>query len=125
MDATDNLRLMELHCDAWNSHRIERLMALFAEDCVFEAAAGKHAFGERYSGFDSVKRAFAAIWEAFPDSRWEEAQHVVCGDQGFSEWTFRGTRADGVFVTVRGVDLLRFKDGKIARKDTFRKAVTA
>lgn len=124
MDHRDALRLMEKHCDAWNGHDIDALMALFAADCTFEAAAGAHPFGERHSGRDAVRKAFAAIWATFPDARWEGARHIASGNEGCSEWTFRGTRADGTAVEVRGVDLLQFEDGLITRKDTFRKAVT-
>jgi steroid delta-isomerase-like uncharacterized protein len=123
MNHPDALRLMERHCAAWNGHDIDVLMALFSPDCIFEAAAGPHAYGQRHSGRAAVRAAFAAIWAAFPDARWEDAKHIVSGDQGCSEWTFRGTRADGTVVEARGVDLLRIENGLITRKDTFRKAV--
>jgi hypothetical protein len=47
--------------------------------------------------------------------------HVVSGNRGFSEWTFRGTDRKGVKAEVRGVDVFTFRDGRIALKDTFRK----
>ncbi len=31
-------RLLVEHIDAWNSHDLDRLMGLFADDCVFEAS---------------------------------------------------------------------------------------
>ena len=124
MEHPDALRLMEKHCDAWNARDIDALMALFTPDCVYEAAAGPHPFGQRYSGQEAVRQAFAAIWAAFPHATWEDATHVASGDHGFSEWTFCGTKSDGTTVVARGVDLLRFEGGRIARKDTFRKAVS-
>jgi ketosteroid isomerase-like protein len=45
----------------------------------------------------------------------------VCGDRGVSEWTFTGTYADGRRVEVRGCDLFRFRDGRIALKNSYRK----
>ena len=62
------------------------------------------------------------VFEAFPDASWNDARHVVSGDRGFSEWIFRGTDRSGNKVEVRGVDVFTFRDGRIARKDTFRKA---
>ena len=47
--------------------------------------------------------------------------HVVCGDRGFSESTFTGTRADGQRVQARMVDVFTFRGGKIAVKNAFRK----
>jgi ketosteroid isomerase-like protein len=38
-----------------------------------------------------------------------------------SEWTFTGTRADGVRVEVNGCDLFIFREGKIALKNSYRK----
>lgn len=124
MDHDATLRLIQTHCDAWNGHDIDVLMALFAPDCVFEAAAGPYPYGARHSGLAAVREAFAAIWEAFPDARWEDARHIASGDQGVSDWTFKGTRRDGTTVEARGVDLLQVRDGLITHKDTFRKAVT-
>jgi len=52
-----------------------------------------------------------------------EDHHWACGDFGVSEWTLTGTSASGKSLAVRGVDLLEFVDGKIARKDSFWKIV--
>ncbi|WP_369294152.1 nuclear transport factor 2 family protein [Klebsiella pneumoniae] len=43
------------------------------------------------------------------------------GDRGVSESTFKGTKADGLRVEARMVDVFTFKDGKIAVKNAFRK----
>jgi len=107
---------------AWNRHDCEALLAMVTDDCVFETSFGKHAYGERHSGKAALRTAFPQTWETFPDARWEEDTHVVCGDRGFSQWTFRGTDRAGKFVEVRGVDVFTFRDGRIALKDTFRKA---
>lgn len=73
----------------------------------------------------SAKRRCAALslqhGRVWPDARWEEATHFVCDERGVSEWTFRGTDRDGLHIEVRGVDLFVLRDGKIARKDTYRK----
>lgn len=112
---------LETFAEAWNRHDIESLMAFMADDCVFETSEGPHTFGTRHEGRDQVRAAFPRIWETYRDARWEEARHFVCGDRGCSEWVFRGTRADGVPVEVWGVDVFEFRDGKIKRKNTFRK----
>jgi uncharacterized protein (TIGR02246 family) len=116
--------LMERHAALWNAHDLEGLLALFTEDCVFETAAGRGPHGEVHDGREAVGRAFAAIFATFPDARWDEAEHRLCGDRGLSTWVFRGTRGDGHRVDVRGLDLLTFRKGRILRKDTFRKTIT-
>jgi steroid delta-isomerase-like uncharacterized protein len=107
--------------DAWNRHDIDALMSFMSEDCVFETAAGPDACGTRHQGSASVRKAFAAAWEAVPDAQWRHGVHHVMGDFGVSEWTFTGTAADGSRIEVNGVDLFAFKDGKIQRKNVFRK----
>ena len=50
-------------------------------------------------------------------------QHWALGSLGVSERTVTGTSLSGKQLNVRGVDLLQFVDGKITRKDSFRKIV--
>ena len=101
---------------------MDGLLALVTEDCVFETAAGPTARGTLHVGKAALRLAFPAAWQTWPDARWQEATHVVAGDRGFSEWTFRGTDRQGGTIEVRGVDLFEIRDGLIARKDTYRKA---
>jgi len=115
------LTLLEQFADAWNRHDLDALMSTMTDDGVFEASAGNAVDGERYEGREAVRTAFAAVFEQFPDARWNDARHFVQGDRGVSEWTFRGTLRDGRRMEVRGCDLLTFRDGKIAVKNSFRK----
>lgn len=86
-----------------------------------QAFAGPEACGPRFEGRAAVRAAFAQVWATFPDAHWGNARHFVCGDRGVSEWMFTGTRADGTRVEVHGCDLFRFRDGKIALKNSYRK----
>jgi len=114
---------MDTFAQAWNRHDAEALISMMTADAVFETAAGPEKFGARHVGREHLRRAFSAVWEAFPDASWNDANHVAFGDRGFSEWTFRGTDRNGAVVEVRGVDLFVFRNDKIARKDTFRKTL--
>jgi ketosteroid isomerase-like protein len=90
-------------------------------DCTFEASAGSQVNGQRSDGQPAVRAAFAAVFATFPDAHWGNARHFVAGERGVSEWTFTGTRTDGTRVEVNGCDLLTFRDGKIAVKNSYRK----
>ncbi|WP_033838813.1 nuclear transport factor 2 family protein [Mesorhizobium loti] len=125
MNEDDAIQLMKAHAAAWNAHDVDALLALMTQDCIYDAAAGKAPSGDRHVGHEKLGKAFAAIWQAFPDACWADAEHFVCGDQGFTTWTFRGTKAGGQAIEARGVDLLRFRDGRICHKDTLRKNVPA
>ncbi len=108
--------------DAWNRHDVDALMSFMTDDCVFEASAGPDVCGARYEGRAQVRAAFADVWATFPDAHWGGARHFVCGHRGVSEWTFTGTRTDGLHMEVNGCDLFTFRDGKIAVKNSYRKS---
>ena len=116
-----SVETLQAFADAWNRHDVDALMSFMTEDCVFEASAGSEVCGTRYAGVESVQSAFAEVWATFPDAHWANAQHLVMGERGISEWTFTGTRADGTRVEVHGCDLFTFRDGKIALKNSYRK----
>jgi len=61
--------LLVEHTDAWNSHDLDRLMRLFADDCIFEASGGPDVDGRRYAGRAEVRAAFAAVLDSMPDAR--------------------------------------------------------
>lgn len=114
--------LLEEHTAAWNSHDIERLMSLFADDCVFEASGGDEVCGQRFEGHHDVKVAFAGVFETIEDANWGGGRHAVLGDDyGVSEWTLRGTLPDGSRLEVNGCDFLTTRNGKIILKNSFRK----
>ena len=115
------LELLTRFADAWNRHDLDALMAMMTDDCVFQASAGSALDGQRSEGRQAVRTAFAAVFEAFPDAHWADARHFVAGDRGVSEWTFTGTQPDGKRVEVTGCDLLTFRGGKIAIKNSYRK----
>ena len=112
---------LQSFADAWNRHDVDALMAHMTDDPVFATSAGPDVCGQRYTGRDAVRVGFSAVFKLFPDAHWGGARHFVCGERGVSEWTFTGTRADGVRVEVHGCDIFTFQGGKIAVKDSFRK----
>jgi ketosteroid isomerase-like protein len=107
--------------DAFNRHDIDSVMAYFAPDCVFNAVGGPDAWGTRIEGTDAIAAAFSGVWGAMKDANWAHHSHFVHGDRAVSEWTFTGTNADGSRIEAEGCDLFTLRDGKIVRKQAFRK----
>jgi steroid delta-isomerase-like uncharacterized protein len=116
-----NAEFLQAFFDAFNRHDAPAIVAMMLDDCVFEAAAGPHAYGERHVGRERVAAAFEGVWRTFPNAHWNVTRQCVAGDCGFAEWTFTGQRGDGSRIEADGCDLLTFRDGKIAVKKAFRK----
>ncbi len=114
---------MEQVMDAFNRHDLDAIMAYFAEDAVLEMPRGADPWGSRYVGKAAVREGLAARFAGIPDVRYSEDRHFVCGDRGVSEWLLTGTTAAGERIAVRGCDLWEFRDGLIARKDSYWKII--
>ena len=112
-------------CDAFNAHDLDRIMALFAEDCVLEMPRGSHPWGNRFEGAAAVRKALATRFEGLPDVHYGEATHFAdpAADTGISKWTLTGTARDGTRTEVRGCDFYTFRAGKVVRKDSYWKIV--
>jgi steroid delta-isomerase-like uncharacterized protein len=114
--------LLVEHIDAWNSHDLDRLMGLFADDCVFEASGGSEVQGQRFEGKPAVREAFAAVFERMPDAHWGGGRHyVIAAGYCISEWTLTGTLTDDSRIEVNGCDFLTVRGGQIASKNSYRK----
>jgi ketosteroid isomerase-like protein len=117
----DVLKMLDRFAAAWNRHDVDGLMACMTDDCVFEASAGPEVAGTRHVGRDAVRRAYAAVFEAYKDARWNNPRHFVAGDRAVSEWTFTGTTKDGAHVEVNGCDVFTLRGAKIVVKNSYRK----
>lgn len=108
--------------EAFNRHDVDGVLAHMSEDVVFETAGGPEAHGTRISGRSAVGEAFANVWTTMPDVEWRNTSHFACGDYGVSQWTFVATQPDGKRIEADGCDIFTFRDGKICKKQAFRKA---
>jgi ketosteroid isomerase-like protein len=115
--------LLEDFLDAFNRHDLDAIMQFFVEDCVLEMPRGPDPWGRRYVGRQPVREALATRFAGVPDVHYGEGRHFVSGDIGVSQWTLTGTMRDGKRLEVRGLDVLDFRDGKVARKDSYWKLV--
>ena len=83
---------------------------LVAPDCIMEAMQPAPD-GLRVEGYD----ANVAFWEAMvadPKGSFEVEDVVIAGDRAIQRWRYRFDAAEG--DSVRGVTLIRVRDGRIA-----------
>ena len=99
---------------AFNRHDVDAVMAAMTEDCLFENT-NPPPDGTRYVGQTAVR----AFWERFfagaPDAVFEAEEVVALGDRCVVRWIYRKTR-DGQPWHLRGVDVFRVREGKVAEK---------
>jgi ketosteroid isomerase-like protein len=84
---------------------------------------GPDPWGQRFTGKPAVRKALAKRFEGLPDVYYGDDRHWVSGNFGVSEWLLTGTTPAGVRIEVRGCDHWEFRDGKVARKDSYWKIV--
>jgi ketosteroid isomerase-like protein len=100
---------------AFGSGDVDAIMALMTEDCVFEST-GPAPDGVRRTGATGVRSVWVELFGGTRDAAFTEEESFVAGDRGVLRWVFTWTEADGSPGHVRGVDVLRFRDGLVAEK---------
>lgn len=70
--------------------------------------------GRSFSGRAQVERNWQQIFAAVPDVHAEVLRSAVAGNEVWSEWEMRGTRADGSPHHLRGVIVFGVTDGRAA-----------
>jgi ketosteroid isomerase-like protein len=108
------LLVIEHFNDAFNRHDVDAIMASMTDDCVFENTRPAPD-GERVEGQARVR----AVWEEFfrrsPKAIFEAEEMFAAGDRCVVRWVYHWVR-DGVPGHVRGVDIFRIRDGRVAAK---------
>ena len=94
---------------------VDAIMALMTDDCVFESTSPAPD-GQRLEGSAAVRGAWEELFASTPDASFETEESFVCADRGVVRWRYSWREAGGGPGHVRGVDVLRFRDGKVAEK---------
>ena len=101
--------------DAFARHDVDGVMAAMTKDCVFENTLPPPD-GERHVGQAAVRRFWERFFRETPSAAFETEEMFAVGARCVVKWLYRWRNADGSAGHVRGVDLLRIQDGKVAEK---------
>ena len=107
--------------DAFFARDIDAIVALVTPDFVFHNVTG----GERIEGVEAARAHLSAIFERWPDMRFEEREGGIRagGDHVTAEWTARATHpTTGRVVEWDGMDLILIRDGRIWRNAVYSSA---
>lgn len=112
MHHEDNTRqVIERFNAAFNRHDVDAIMALMTDDCRFENTSPAPA-GTPYVGQTAVRAFWDDFFAAAPNAHCEWEEMFVCNDRAVVRWTYCWS-AEGF---VRGVDVMRVRDGKVSEK---------
>jgi ketosteroid isomerase-like protein len=107
-----NDELLAAFSAAFGSGDVDAIMALMTEDVVFESTAPPG--GEQHRGTAAVRKVWVELFEGTAGAHFAEEESFTAGDRGVLRWRFSWEGETPGHV--RGVDLLRFRDGKVAEK---------
>ena len=116
----DNRRLLDRYVELYNAGDLDSCMDLYAEHAVQTMPDGT------FEGRRAIRERLARELTAFPDATYTVASFLAQGDVFADEWTLTGTHTGpfllpdgtempptGRRVEVRGMELVRVRDGKI------------
>lgn len=99
---------------AFNRHDVDALMQTMTEDCVFENT-NPPPDGLRVEGETTLRLFWEKFFSANPDAYFEVEELFVAEDRCVVRWIYRKTK-DGKPWHLRGVDVFKIRDGKVAEK---------
>jgi ketosteroid isomerase-like protein len=108
-DDREPLAVVARFNEAWNAHDLFTALALTTDDCIFEATTPAPD-GARAQGRAELAAAWQPIF-AQTASRFSTEEAFVAGDRVIVRW-----RYDWPGGHVRGVDVMRVRNGLVAEK---------
>jgi ketosteroid isomerase-like protein len=104
--------------DALNARDRQATVALFASDGVFRPGAA----GASFEGPEAIAEALFGFLELHSSGQFEIVHEMFAGEEAYNEWKWVGVTNEGEPSTSHGCDYYLVRDGKVALKNTFRKA---
>lgn len=120
-------KVIAAYGEAWNNHDVAAILALHAEDSVFE----NHTSGGKAVGKDAIREILQGVFATFPDICFEARRTYVRDGLVIQEWTATGTLAvpytrgsvtvepTGKKISWNGVDVMPFAGMLVVRKDVY------
>jgi len=101
--------------EAFNRHDVDAIMDVMTSDCAFENTSPAPD-GERFEGQDAVRAFWDDLFRSTPDASFETEELIAADDRCTVRWRYAYTDATGEQRHIRGVDVFRVEDGKVAEK---------
>ncbi len=116
--SSTTLQVIEQFNEAFNRHDVDGVMAAMTEDCVFENTS-PGPDGERFAGQAAVRGYWERFFRSSPHAHFETEDMFASADRCVVRWLYRWIDGDGKPGHIRGVDVFRVRDGKVAEKFSY------
>lgn len=109
------LDVIERFNEAFNNHDVDGVMTLMTDDVVFENTSPPPD-GERYEGQAAVRAFWERLFASSPQAHFESEDMFAGSDRCTVRWRYTWVSKEGKPGHVRGVDVFRVRDGRVAEK---------
>ena len=97
-----------------NRHDIDAVVAAFTDDGLIDCTPPPN--GERYEGSAAISALFRELFDSADERTFDTEELIIAGDRAVVRWRHHWVDRSGRPGHVRGVDVLRVRDGKVAEK---------
>jgi steroid delta-isomerase-like uncharacterized protein len=113
MSAEENKAIIRRAFDVWNKGNLDIFDELFATNYVYHDPGNPEVCSQK-----DYRRFVSRVRTAFPDMHLATEDIIAEGDKIAVRYTFRGTHTGGGSptgknVTITGIGIMRFADGKV------------
>lgn len=112
------LAVIERFNEVFNRHDVDGIMALMTADCAFENTQPAPD-GKRHVGQAEVRGYWQRFFGRSPSARFTTEDIFAAGDRCTVRWRYDWVDGRGAPGHVRGVDVFRVRDGKVAEKCSY------
>lgn len=124
LDRDQALTVLKKFGKAFNAGDITAILDCVTDDFEWVFSEGPEApFGRVVRGREAVAAALAERASEFSAMRFSETEVLYADDRVIGVFRCTATKAGGEKIDARGVDIYTFRDGRIARKDSYLKQV--
>jgi ketosteroid isomerase-like protein len=111
----ETLAVINAFNEAFNRHDVDAVMALMTDDVIFENT-GPAPDGSIFVGQDAVRAVWNDLFSGSPNARFDAEEVVAMNDRCVVRWRYTWSPSESPPGHVRGVDVFRVRDGKVAEK---------
>lgn len=126
LDRSQALAVLKQFGKAFNAGDVDGILSCVTDDFEWVLNEGPEApHGRLVRGRDAVAAALAERLRAFSAMRFFDTELIYGDDRVIGTFRIQATRATGERIDARGCDIYTFRDGRIARKDSYLKQITS